>query len=333
MTGTMIKIGTRASVLARTQSQMIADALGAPAELVFISTEGDVNQAPLDRIGGTGIFVSAVRDALLDGQVDLVVHSMKDLPTAPAPGITLIAVPPREDPRDVLCAADGLGLAQLPFGAKVGTGSARRAAQLLAARPDLEVTGLRGNIDTRLGRVRGHVGPGREAPRGVAGGRPPQDNFRGGAGGRPPQEDFDAVVLAAAGLSRAGRSQYVTEFLDPSVMLSAAAQGALAVECRSDDLDSVAARLAAGLDDPPTRARTVAERSFLSTLEAGCTAPVGALATVVDGVLTLRGLAISTDASVRFDGELAGPVADAVGIGVRLAEQLLAEGAGVVLAK
>lgn len=320
MTGTMIKIGTRASVLARTQSQMIADALGAPAELVFISTEGDVNQAPLDRIGGTGIFVSAVRDALLDGEVDLVVHSMKDLPTAPAPGITLIAVPPREDPRDVLCAADGLGLAQLPLGAKVGTGSARRAAQLLAARPDLEVTGLRGNIDTRLGRVRGHVGPGREAP-------------RGGAGGRPPQDDLDAVVLAAAGLSRAGRSQYVTEFLDPSVMLSAAAQGALAVECRSDDLDSVAARLATGLDDPLTRACTVAERSFLSTLEAGCAAPVGALATVVDGVLTLCGLAISTDASVRFDGELAGPVADAVGIGVRLAEQLLAEGAGVVLAK
>ena len=281
MTGTVIRIGTRASVLARTQSQMIADALGAPAELGFISTEGDVNQAPLDRIGGTGIFVSAVRDALLDGRVDLVVHSMKDLPTAPAPGITLIAVPPREDPRDVLCAADGLGLAELPFGAKVGTGSARRAAQLLAVRPDLEVTGLRGNIDTRLGRVRGSNA-----------GRQPG----GGAGGRPPQDNLDAVVLAAAGLSRAGRSQYVTEFLDPSVMLSAAAQGALAVECRSDDLESLAARLAAGLDDPITRACTVAERSFLSTLEAGCTAPVGALAVVVEDVLTLRGLAISTDA-------------------------------------
>lgn len=312
--GAVIRIGTRASVLARTQSQMIADALVAAAlaaghevsaELVFISTEGDVNQAPLDRIGGTGIFVSAVRDALLDGQVDLVVHSMKDLPTAPAPGITLVAVPPREDPRDVLCAADGLGLAGLPVGATVGTGSARRAAQLLAARPDLVVTGLRGNIDTRLGKVRG-----------------------GDAGG-----DLDAVVLAAAGLSRAGRSQYVTEFLDPSVMLPAAAQGALAVECRSDDLESVAARLAAGLDDAITRACTVAERSFLSMLEAGCTAPVGALAVVTDGVLTLRGLAISTDASARFEGELSGSADDAVGVGVRLAEQLLSQGAAVVLAK
>lgn len=300
----MIRIGTRASLLARTQSQMIADALvaasdGESAELVFISTEGDVNLAPLDRIGGTGIFVSAVRDALLDGRVDLVVHSMKDLPTAPAEGITLIAVPPREDPRDVLCARDGLTLATLPIGAKVGTGSARRAAQLLAARPDLEITGLRGNIDTRLGKI----------------------------------GELDAVVLAAAGLSRAGRAAHATDFLDTSVMLPAAAQGALAVECRSDDLASVAARLAASLDDATTRARTVAERSFLSTLEAGCTAPVGALAEVVDGVLTLRGLAISHDASARFSGTLGGPVDDAVGIGVRLAQQLLDEGAAVVLAK
>lgn len=301
----VIRIGTRASVLARTQSQMVADALGAPAELVFISTEGDVNQAPLERIGGTGIFVSAVRDALLAGEVDLVVHSMKDLPTAPAEGITLIAVPPREDPRDVLCAADGLGLAGLPVGARVGTGSARRAAQLLAARPDLEVTGLRGNIDTRLGKVRRPEGTG----------------------------DLDAVVLAAAGLSRAGRAQYVTEVLDPSVMLPAAAQGALAVECRSDDLDSVAARLAAALDDPVTRACTVAERALLAGLEAGCTAPVGALAWVSDGELTLRGLAISRDASVQFAGEMSGPVSDAAGVGVRLAEQLLDEGAAVVLRK
>ena len=301
----VIRIGTRASVLARTQSQMVADALGAPAELVFISTEGDVNQAPLERIGGTGIFVSAVRDALLAGEVDLVVHSMKDLPTAPAEGITLIAVPPREDPRDVLCAADGLGLAGLPVGARVGTGSARRAAQLLAARPDLEVTGLRGNIDTRLGKVRRPEGTG----------------------------DLDAVVLAAAGLSRAGRAQYVTEVLDPSVMLPAAAQGALAVECRSDDLDSVAARLAAALDDPLTRACTVAERALLARLEAGCTAPVGALASVSGGELTLRGLAISRDASVRFAGEMSGPVSDAAGVGVRLAEQLLDEGAAVVLRK
>ncbi|MGA4670590.1 hydroxymethylbilane synthase [Propionibacteriaceae bacterium Y1923] len=295
----MIRIGTRASVLARTQSQMIADALGAPAELVFISTEGDVNPAPLERIGGTGVFVSAVRDALLDGRVDLVVHSMKDLPTAPAPGITLVAVPPREDPRDVLCARDGLALSELPQGARVGTGSARRAAQLLAARPDLEITGLRGNIDTRLSKI----------------------------------GELDAVVLAAAGLSRAGRAEQVTEYLDPEVMLPAAAQGALAIECRSDDLDSVAARLAAGMDDPTTRARTVAERAFLSRLEAGCTAPVGALAEVTAGELHLRGLAISRDGVVRFAGQRVGDFGDAAEVGAQLAEQLLDDGAGVVLTR
>ncbi|MGD7732525.1 hydroxymethylbilane synthase [Propionibacteriaceae bacterium G57] len=299
-----MRIGTRASLLARTQSQMVADALAVAAggteraELEFISTEGDVNLAPLERIGGTGVFVSAVRDALLDGRVDLVVHSMKDLPTAPADGITLVAVPQREDPRDVLVARDGLTLATLPQGARVGTGSARRAAQLLAVRPDLQVSGLRGNIDTRLGKV----------------------------------GELDAVVLAAAGLARAGRGEHVTEFLDPTVMLPAAAQGALAIECRADDLDSVAARLAAGLDDAATRARTVAERAFLARLEAGCTAPVGALAEVHGDELVLQGLAISRDGAVRFAGQLTGGVDDAAGVGVRLAERLLDDGAGVVLA-
>ncbi|MGA4506805.1 hydroxymethylbilane synthase [Propionibacteriaceae bacterium G1746] len=299
-----MRIGTRASLLARTQSQMVADALAVAAggteraELEFISTEGDVNLAPLERIGGTGVFVSAVRDALLDGRVDLVVHSMKDLPTAPADGITLVAVPQREDPRDVLVARDGLTLATLPQGARVGTGSARRAAQLLAVRPDLQVSGLRGNIDTRLGKV----------------------------------GELDAVVLAAAGLARAGRGEHVTEFLDPTVMLPAAAQGALAIECRADDLDSVAARLAAGLDDAATRARTVAERAFLAKLEAGCTAPVGALAEVHGDELVLQGLAISLDGAVRFAGQLTGGVDDAAGVGVRLAERLLDDGAGEVLA-
>ncbi|XSS51115.1 hydroxymethylbilane synthase [Propionibacteriaceae bacterium G1746] len=283
---------------------MVADALAVAAggteraELEFISTEGDVNLAPLERIGGTGVFVSAVRDALLDGRVDLVVHSMKDLPTAPADGITLVAVPQREDPRDVLVARDGLTLATLPQGARVGTGSARRAAQLLAVRPDLQVSGLRGNIDTRLGKV----------------------------------GELDAVVLAAAGLARAGRGEHVTEFLDPTVMLPAAAQGALAIECRADDLDSVAARLAAGLDDAATRARTVAERAFLAKLEAGCTAPVGALAEVHGDELVLQGLAISLDGAVRFAGQLTGGVDDAAGVGVRLAERLLDDGAGEVLA-
>ena len=299
----LVRIGTRASVLARTQSQHVGDALGVPAELVFISTEGDVNRAPLNQIGGSGVFVSAVRDALLAGEVDLAVHSMKDLPTAPAPGITLVAVPVRQDPRDVLCARDGLTFADLPEGARVGTGSARRAAQLLAARPDLRVEGLRGNIDTRLGKVR----------------RP------GGEG------ELDAVVLAAAGLARADRAGFVTDVFDPAVMLPAAAQGALAVECRTDDLDSVAALAAAALDDAETRACTVAERRFLNRLEAGCTAPVGALATLDGDQVWLRGLAISPDGATRFAGEISGPVAEADAVGAELADRLLAEGAGQVL--
>lgn len=294
-----IKVGTRASVLARTQSQMVADALGAPAELVFISTEGDVNMAPLERIGGTGVFVSAVRDALLEGRIDLAVHSMKDLPTAPAEGIALACSPVREDPRDVLCARDGLTLSTLPEGARVGTGSARRAAQLLSVRPDLRIEGLRGNIDTRLGKI----------------------------------GELDAVVLAAAGLSRAGRSQYVTEFLDPSVVLPAPAQGALAVECRSDALDSEPARLAMALDDPATRAATIAERAFLNTLEAGCTAPVGALARVEGDQLVLEGLAISPDGARRAAGQLGGTVEEAEQIGRRLARQLLDEGAAAFIAR
>lgn len=293
----MIRVGTRASVLARTQSQMVADALGEPAELVFISTEGDVNMAPLHRIGGTGIFVSAVRDALLDGRIDLAVHSMKDLPTGPAEGITLACSPAREDPRDVLCARDGLTLDTLPEGARVGTGSARRVAQLLSVRPDLRVEGLRGNIDTRLGRI----------------------------------GELDAVVLAAAGLLRAGRGEHITEYLDPSVMLPAAAQGALAVECRADDLDSPAAIAAARLDDPVTRSRAGAERAFLNTLEAGCTAPVGALATALGDELVLSGLAISTDGTRRIEGEMRGSLADAEEVGRSLARELLSQGAAELI--
>ena len=278
---------------------MVADQLGQPAELVFISTEGDENMAPLARIGGAGVFVSAVRDALLDGRVDLAVHSMKDLPTAPAEGIMLACSPVREDPRDVLCARDGLTLDTLPEGARVGTGSARRAAQLLAARPDLKVEGLRGNIDTRLSKV---IGVGENG-------------------------ELDAIVLAAAGLSRADRRQHITEFLDPTVMLPAPAQGALAVECLVSAREESAAQAAAALHDPITHACTRAERAFLNTLEAGCTAPVAAYATVADGQLTLDGLAIAVDGSRRASGRVSGTVEEAVELGRGLARELLAEGA------
>jgi hydroxymethylbilane synthase len=306
-------VGTRGSALALAQSGQVATALAATAgrghELVRIRTEGDVNLGPLASIGGTGVFVTAVREALAGGSVDVVVHSLKDLPTAPAPGLTLGAVPPREDPRDALCARHDWTLATLPRGASVGTGSPRRAAQLLRHRPDLEIHAIRGNVDTRLGQV----GEGR----------------------------LDAVVLAAAGLARLDRSAAVTELLDPEVMLPAPAQGALAVEARTEAVTGgsprwYAAALAA-VDCADTRAAAVAERSLLAALEAGCTAPVGAHAVVQPGSggtpeLVLTGTAIALDGSREFRGTVRGTVDRAAALGRDLAAQLLDDGAAVVLA-
>lgn len=292
-----LKLGTRRSELAQTQSGHVAQALtqatGCEVELVLVSTHGDVNRAPLSQIGGTGVFVSALREALLDGTVDFAVHSLKDLPTAPAEGIRLAAVPPREDPRDALVARDGLTLTELPPGSRVGTGSPRRVAQLRALDLGLEVVDLRGNVDTRLGRVR--------------------------------DGELDAVILAAAGLHRIGRSGQVTQFIDPLQMLPAAGQGALAVECRQDDVET--AELLSHLDHVPTRACVSAERSLLATLEAGCTAPVGALAEYAEGddgpELYLRGVLAELDGSYALRHSLTGPVADPAGLGRRVAELLL----------
>ena len=239
-----LRLGTRRSALATTQSSWVADALrrnGYEVELVEITTHGDVNRAPLAQIGGTGVFVSALRDALLAGAVDLAVHSLKDLPTAAADGLVLGAVPEREDPRDVLVAA-GRTLAELPHGARVGTGSPRRRALLLALRPDLDVIAVRGNIDTRIGYA--------------------------------DSGELDAVVLAAAGLARIGRSGEVSETFGPAEFVPAPGQGALAVECRADDAEVVAAL--AALDVPAVRRAVAAERQVLASLEAGCSAPVGA---------------------------------------------------------
>lgn len=244
-----IRLATRGSRLALAQSGMIADALrrlGAEVELVTVRTAGDVSTASLSSLGGAGVFAAAVREAVLGGDCDLAVHSLKDVPTTPCPGLVLAAVPEREDPRDALCARDGLGLWGLPRGARVGTGSPRRAAQLLAARADLEVVDIRGNVDTRLGRV---------------------------------GTDLDAVVLAAAGLNRLGRADAITELFEPDVLLPAPAQGALALECRSDDTELVA--LLARLDHAPTRIAVEAERELMRLVEAGCAAPFGALAEVV----------------------------------------------------
>ncbi|GAA2038556.1 hydroxymethylbilane synthase [Pseudokineococcus marinus] len=298
---TPLRLGTRRSALARAQSEMVAERLretsGREVVLVEVTTRGDVDRAPLRQIGGTGVFVTALREALLEGRVDLAVHSMKDLPTAPADGLVLAAVPPREDPRDVLVAAGGAGLADLPPGARVGTGSPRRAAQLRALGLGLDVVDVRGNVDTRVGMV---------------------------TSGR-----LDAVVLAAAGLARLGRSGEVTDVLDVEQVLPAPAQGALALECRADD--EATALACAALDDPLARSATTAERALLGALEAGCSAPVGALARTDGGEgggeMVLTAVAASHDGSRVLRCSARGDDADPVGLGRRLAADLLAQGA------
>jgi hydroxymethylbilane synthase len=284
---------------------MIRERLGVDTELVEITTEGDRTQAAGTPLVGTttGVFVSALRDALLAGEVDVAVHSLKDLPTYPAEGIALVAVPPREDPRDVVVARDGLTLGELPVGSVVGTGSPRRAAQLLALGLGVEVVPVRGNVDTRVGKVR--------------------------------SGELDAVVLARAGLARLDRLDEVTEVLDPLQMLPAPGQGALAVECRTGD---PLADLVAGLDDAGTHAAVAAERATLATLEGGCTAPIGALAEVAEGddgpEIWLRAVVLSTDGALAVRRSASAPLGEpvdtaaATALGVALAEELLAEGAG-----
>ena len=299
-----VRVGTRRSLLATTQSGHVAAmvrGLGLTTELVEITTDGDRSQASGASLVGspsTGVFVSALRDALLAGEVDLAVHSLKDLPTYPCEGVTLVVVPPREDPRDAVVARDGLTLGELPVGSRVGTGSPRRAAQLHALGLGLEVLPIRGNVDTRIRTVRD---------------------------GR-----MDAVVLARAGLARIDRLLEATEVLDPLQMLPAPGQGALAVECRSDDTELIAAL--AVLDDPRTRAAVDAERAVLATLEGGCSAPIGALAEVVEGEdeeeLWVRAIALSPDGALSVRMSATGSPADAHGVGARLAEEMLADGAG-----
>lgn len=301
----MIKIGTRASALATTQSAWVGEQLrqahGVDFELVEISTEGDRSAEPLAQIGGTGVFVAAVREALSAGTVDIAVHSLKDIPTAQAPGLSLAALPPREDPRDVLIARDGLTLGELPRGAKVGTGSPRRVSQLNALGLGIEIRGLRGNVDTRIRKVT--------------------------------DGELDAIVLARAGLRRLGRDAEATEVLDPLQMLPAPGQGALACECRVDD--DATARLLAVLDDPDTRAAVTAERALLATLEAGCSAPVGALADVVWGddgdELWLRAVVADPSGAPSIRRSASGAPGEAAALGRRLARELLADGADQIM--
>ncbi|WP_371547235.1 MULTISPECIES: hydroxymethylbilane synthase [unclassified Streptomyces] len=305
-----LRLGTRRSKLAMAQSGQVADAVrqvtGRPVELVEITTYGDTSRENLAQIGGTGVFVTALRDALLAGDIDFAVHSLKDLPTGQPEALALAAVPLREDPRDVLVARDGLIFEQLPNGARVGTGSPRRMAQLNAYARNhgmtIETVAIRGNVDTRIGYV--HKG------------------------------ELDAVVLAAAGLSRLGRIEEVTDFLSVDTVLPAPGQGALAIECAADNADLVAAL--GELDDPLTRAAVTAERSLLAALEAGCSAPVGALADLLaDGQIVkemrLRGVVGTTDGSTLVQLSTTGPVPEtydqAMALGRELAAEMLAKGA------
>jgi hydroxymethylbilane synthase len=289
--------------LATAQSQLVADAVrsvtGREVELVLVTTDGDVSREPLSTIGGTGVFVSALRDALLMGEIDLAVHSLKDLPTAELPELELVAVPERADARDALVARDGHTLESLPSGSTVGTGSPRRAAQLKAHRPDLDVVDIRGNVDTRLGLVT--------------------------------SGSVDAVVLAKAGLERLGRLDAVTETIDPSVMLPAPGQGALALEVVKDLAGDDRHASLRKLDDPATRAAVTAERAVLSALEAGCSAPVGALGIVSElgfsePELTLEALVASPDGSSVARMSITAPLIEADSAGRQLAGRLLDSG-------
>jgi hydroxymethylbilane synthase len=296
MTERTLRLGSRKSPMAIVQSELVAalitERTGCPVEIVGVTTLGDVSRAQLTQIGGTGVFVSALREALLGGEVDLAVHSLKDLPAAAAPGITLAAVPPRDDPRDALAARDGAKLADLPPGARIGTGSPRRAAQLLALRPDLQTVPIRGNAGTRLRQVT--------------------------------DGELDGVILAAAGLARIGQQHAITQVFELDEMLPAPGQGALAVECNDDDPEL--ARLLAAIDDAASMAAAVAERSLLEALAAGCSAPVGGYAAGTEQ-LTMRAAVLSPDGTRVLRSHGSAPAAGARRLGQDLAAELLRRGA------
>jgi hydroxymethylbilane synthase len=301
---TPLRIGTRGSTLALAQAhwvkaQIAARHRDAEVELVVIKTSGDrFVDAALQTIGGKGVFTKEIEEALLRNELDLAVHSMKDLPTELAPGLCIAAVPRREDPRDVLVSRDNLPLERLSAGARIGTGSLRRRAQLLRFRPDLTMVAIRGNIDTRLKKLDGG--------------------------------EVDALVMAAAGLKRIGRQQRITEFIAEHICVSAVAQGALALESRSDGVrrDEIAF-----LHDAVTFAEVTAERSLLRRLGGGCHVPVGARASVAGDQLRMTAVVADPNADSLYRREISGPAASAEQLGRDLAERLLRDGADKILAK
>lgn len=299
-----IVIGTRGSALATTQTNWVAERLRAAhpeieIEIVIIKTKGDkITDVPLAKIGGKGLFTKELEVALADGRIDIAVHSLKDLPTELPAGIALAAVPLRESPWDALVAKDYTAINAIPEGAAIGTSSLRRQAQIRRMRPDLQVVDLRGNIDTRIGKVE--------------------------------SGELDGAILAAAGLNRLGRKDAIAAELPINVMIPAVAQGALGIEARADDISTLGTMRA--IHDELTSAATRAERSFLHRLEGGCQVPLGAHAMVGQGAVHLRGCVWSVDGSDAIAGESKGPVANPEAVGIDLAEQLIAQGADALIA-
>ncbi|OUC91011.1 hydroxymethylbilane synthase [Streptosporangium minutum] len=294
-----LRLGTRRSLMATTQSGLVAARLteltGRAVELVGVTTFGDVTKANLTQLGGTGVFVSALRDKLIDGEIDFAVHSLKDLPTTQDPRVVIAAIPPRDDPRDALVST--AKLADLPAGAKVGTGSPRRIAQLRVLRPDLDYVPIRGNADTRIGKVT--------------------------------SGELQGVVLAAAGLGRLGREAEISQIFEVEEMLPAPGQGALAVECRADRTDLI--EFLSVLDDARTRAAVTAEREVLNALEAGCAAPVGAYSADDGQNLILTAAVVAVDGKRAVRKSTAGTLSAPMDLGRDLAAEMIAEGAGTLI--
>jgi hydroxymethylbilane synthase len=299
---TTLRIGTRGSKLARRQADWVAEGLrsrGHSVEIVEITTRGDVDQTELiGDIGAPGVFTKEIQRAVLSGDVDVAVHSLKDLPTDSVAGLTLAAVPTRESAADVLISTIAASLDTLPKGARVGTGSLRRQAQLRHARPDFVVLAIRGNVDTRLRKL--------------------------------DEGQFDAIVLAEAGLKRLGLAHRISHVLPFDVMLPAVGQGALGIECREEDLPTRAAL--AALDDAATHVAVLAERALLARLRGGCLAPIGALGQMMNRNLVLSAVVLSADGARRLHAEDSASIEEAEAVGERVADALLSQGAGALIA-
>lgn len=301
--GKTIKIGTRGSKLALWQANWVKSALTLlhpflTFEIVIIKTKGDkILDVPLAKVGGKGLFVKEIEDALLNGSIDLAVHSMKDMPAEIPDGLCVGAIPKRETPLDVLISKDGLVLTELKTHARVGTSSLRRASQLLHVRPDLVILPLRGNIDTRLGKLE--------------------------------TENLDAIILAAAGIKRLGFENRITEHLDENIMLPAAGQGALCVEIRQDDPEI--GPIVVLLEDNQTKVIVMGERAFLKRLEGGCQVPIAAHGKIVENRLTLCGLVATLDGTTVIKETFSGPVDSSETIGLELANRLLSKGAKTIM--